>query len=70
MRRNGVVMVLVGALGFFYASGRMSEVEPVPPGISISEYTRYPAGRWELGRYAFAAVAGIGLLLALFPEGR
>jgi hypothetical protein len=63
-------MLLAGILGFFYATGRMEEVEPVPPGIGISEYTRYPAGRWELARYALAAIGGIGALFALFPEGR
>lgn len=70
MRRYGIIMLLVGVLGFFYATGRMQESEPVPPGISVSEYTRYPAGRWELARYALAAVGGIGALFALFPEGR
>jgi hypothetical protein len=63
-------MLLGGILGFFYATGRMAEVEPVPPGIGLSEYTRYPAGRWELARYALAAIGGIGALFALFPEGR
>lgn len=70
MRRNGMLIMLVGVLGFFYASSRLSEAEPLPPGISIGEYTRYPAGRWELARYALAAVGGVGLVLALFPQGR
>jgi hypothetical protein len=64
------MMLLVGILGFFYATSQMEEAEPVPPGISLSEYTRYTAGRWELARYALAAVGGIGALFALFPEGR
>ena len=70
MRKYGLIMGLVGILGFFYAQGRVSELEPVPPDISISEYTRYPSGRWELVRYALGAVGAIGVLLALFPEGR
>lgn len=70
MRRNGLMMAVVGALAFFYATGRLQESEPVPPGISITEYTRYPAGRWELMRFAAGGVGAIGLLLALFPEGR
>ena len=70
MRRYGLMMVLLGVLGFFYATGQMEAVEPVPPGIGISEYTRYPAGRWELARYALAAIGGIGVLFFLFPEGR
>jgi hypothetical protein len=63
-------MALVGALGFYYATSQMEESEPVPPGISISEYTRYSAGRWELLRYGLAGVGAIGAVLALFPEGR
>jgi hypothetical protein len=64
------MMLLVGALGSFYATGRMQESEPVPPDIGLSEYTRYPAGRWELVRYALIAIGGIGAVFALFPEGR
>lgn len=70
MRKYGLIMLLGGALGFFFATGKMKEAEPVPPGISISEYARYEAGRWELLRYALAAVGGIGALFSLFPEGR
>ena len=70
MRKYGLIMLLGGVLGFFYATGKMDEAEPVPPDISISEYARYPAGRWELIRYALGAVAGIGVLFSLFPEGR
>ena len=70
MRRYGLIMLLGGALGAFYASSKLDEAEPVPPGISLSEYTRYPAGRWELIRYGLIAVAGIGVLFTLFPEGR
>jgi len=70
VRRYGLLMFLVGGLGFYYATSRMQEVEPVPPDIGISEYTRYPAGRWELLRYGLAGVGAIGVLLALFPEGR
>jgi hypothetical protein len=65
-----MLMALVGGLGFYYATGRMQESEPVPPGISISEYTRYPGGRWELIRYGLAGIGAIGVLLAMFPEGR
>jgi hypothetical protein len=30
----------------------------------------YPAGRWEMARYAAAGIAGFGLLMAFFPKGR
>lgn len=70
VRRMALLMFLGGALGFFYASSKVSELEPVPPGISLSEYTRYPAGRWELARYGLAGLACIGALLTMFPQGR
>jgi hypothetical protein len=70
MRKQALIMALAGGLGFAYASGRLSEVEPVPPGINLTEYTRYPAGRWELARYGLAGLAAVGVLLALFPQGR
>ena len=42
----------------------------MPPDLSVSEGLRYPAGRWELARYACGAAAGFGLLIALVPKGR
>jgi len=70
MRRNAMIALLAGVIGFFYASARLSDAEAMPPNIPLSEYTRYEAGRWELLRYACAAVGGIGALFALFPQGR
>jgi len=70
MRNVGGILLLVGVLGFLYASGRVEEFEPVPSGLGISESLEYPAGKWELARYASAAAAGFGLLMALFPKGR
>ncbi len=62
--------LLLGVLGFFYASAQIENYDPVPAGQSISESLRYPAGKWEMARYASLAVAGFGLLMALFPKGR
>ena len=70
MRNFGGIMLLLGILGFFYASQQVEEHEPAPPGTSVSEELDRPAGRWEVARYVCAGVAGIGLLLALFPKGR
>jgi hypothetical protein len=70
MRNFGGILLLLGVLGFFYASTQMEDQEPLPPGVSVSEGLDHPAGRWELARYACAGAAGIGLLLALFPKGR
>jgi hypothetical protein len=70
MRNAGGMLLLVGVLGFFYCSARLSNLEPVPAGKSISDSLQYPAGRFEVGRYASAMVGAVGLILALFPKGR
>jgi hypothetical protein len=70
VRNLGGIMLLLGVLGFFYANGQLDEYEPVPPGLSIGESLDYPAGRWEMARYGLAALAGFGLLMAMFPKGR
>lgn len=68
MRNLGGILLLLGSLGFFYASSRLEDLEPVPQGLSVSEGMRYPAGRWDVARYACAAGAALGLLLALVPK--
>ncbi len=70
MRNFGGIMLLLGILGFMYASQQLEKHEPVPAGVSISEGLEREAGRWDLARYACAGVAGIGLLMAIFPKGR
>lgn len=70
MRNFGGILLLLGILGFFYASQQLEEEEPIPSGASVSESIERPAGRWEIARYACAGAAGFGLLMALFPKGR
>jgi hypothetical protein len=70
MRNFGGILMLLGVLGFFYATTKLDDVEPLPQGVSLSEGLDRPAGRWDLARYVCAGAAGIGLLLALFPKGR
>ncbi len=70
MRNFGGILLLLGIFGFVYCSSQMDKFEPVPQGKSISEALAYPAGKWEVGRYACAAAAGFGLLMAMFPKGR
>jgi hypothetical protein len=70
MRNFGGILLLLGVLGFFYSSSRVDDLGPLPAEISISEGLKEPAGRWEMARYVFGAVAGIGLLMAMFPKGR
>jgi hypothetical protein len=70
MRNFGATLLLLGILGFFYSSSRLDEVEPLPEGLSVSEGLKEPAGRWEMARYGCVAVAGFGLLIAMYPKGR
>jgi hypothetical protein len=70
MRNFGGIMMVLGVLGFFYASGQMDKHPAVPEGLGISESLAYPAGKWDVARYAAGAVAGFGLLMAFFPKGR
>ncbi len=70
MRNFGGILLLLGILGFFYASQQLEKQDAIPSGVSVSESLERPAGRWEVARYACAGAAGIGLLMALFPKGR
>jgi hypothetical protein len=70
MRNFGGLLLLLGVVGFFYCSARLSNLDPLPPVKSISESLQYTAGRFEVARYGAALAAGIGFLLALFPKGR
>lgn len=70
MRNFGGILMLIGILGFFYAGGQVDKHDPVPPGLNVQEGMRYPAGRWEVARYACAGLTGFGLLMAMFPKGR
>ena len=70
MRNTGTILILLGILGFFYASSRLDEIGPLPEGLSVSEGLKEAAGRWEMARYACVGAAGFGLLLAMFPKGR
>jgi hypothetical protein len=70
MRQFGLMLAAVGLAGFLYCGLRQGDFEPVPPGTETMEALRYPAGRFEIGRYASAMVGAIGVLLAMFPKGR
>ncbi|HXK11404.1 MAG TPA: hypothetical protein VMT70_17300 [Vicinamibacteria bacterium] len=70
MRSFGAVLILLGILGFVYASSQLDAVPPLPQGLSVGESLRIPAGRWQIARYGCAAAAGVGLLMAMMPKGR
>lgn len=70
MRNLGGLLLLLGVVGYFYASSRMSGLDPVAPELGVRESLSLPAGRWEMLRYGCAAGAGIGIVLALFAKDR
>ena len=70
MRSSGLILLFGGILAFLYCTSRLSELPPVPGEVELGDYLRYEAGKWELGRFLSAGLAGIGFLLSLFPKGR
>ncbi len=70
MRNFGAILLLLGVLGFLYASSRLSDLEPAPSNQTLRESLEEPVGRWEMARYGAAGATLIGLLLTLYPKGR
>lgn len=70
MRNSGLILLCAGILAFFYCGSQLSGLPPVPQDLGFGDSLSYPAGRWEVFRYASGLMALIGLLLALFPKGR
>jgi hypothetical protein len=70
MRNFGGIMLVLGVLGFFYCSEQKDKSPALPEGLSLGDAIHQPAGKWDMGRYGCAALAGFGLLMAFFPKGR
>lgn len=70
MRNFGWLMVVAGIAAFFYCGQQAARFEPLPPGLSVTESLDTERGQWDAGRYAGAAGALTGLLLAMMPQGR
>ncbi len=70
MRRFGFIVLALGAGVYFYCSTQLKASDPVPPGLSIEQSVRYPAGQYQIGEYVGAMLGGVGLLLMLYPQGR
>lgn len=70
MRNFGFVLLLAGVAGFFYCGSRASAFEPLRAGLSVSESLETERGQWDAGRYACAAAAFTGIVLAMLPRGR
>jgi hypothetical protein len=59
MRNLGLLLIILGVVGFAWSSSRLSTADPVPEGLSVRRSLDYPAGRLEIARYA-----------SVFPKGR
>jgi hypothetical protein len=70
MRRFGFIVLALGAGVYFYCVTQLGASDPVPPGLSIEQSVRYPAGQYQIGEYVGAMLGGVGLLLMLYPQGR
>ena len=70
MRNFAWILLLAGVAGFFYAGSRASEFEPLRAGLSVTESLETDRGKWDAARYAGAAAAFTGLVLAMLPRGR
>jgi hypothetical protein len=70
VRSFGATLLLLGVLGYLYASSRASDLPPLAEGLGVAESLEQPAGRWEMARYGSAAAAAFGLLMLMFPRGR
>ncbi len=70
MRRLGVFALLVGGAGFYYCWSEKPKYPPLPEDLSLSKAIHQPAGQLEIGEYAAAAVAVMGGLMLMFPQGR
>ena len=70
MRNLGIIAIVAGILLFVYCGDQLKNQEPLPEGLTPMESLDYPAGRWEIARYGSLALAGVGVLMTMFPKGR
>jgi hypothetical protein len=70
MRTFGYVLFIASCYGFYQFNEEVKRHDPLPSGYSVEDSLRTERGKAEAGRFGCAAGAAIGLVLALFPEGR
>ena len=66
MRRLGVILLVAGLGGFFYASSRKAKYEPFAGDPSVAS-TASAVYRWETARWLLAGTAVIGLVFTILP---
>ena len=67
MRRVGLVLLLVGLAGFFFATARKARYEKAPAEGALSLTREAAVYRWETTRWLLAGAGVIGLVFTVLP---
>ncbi len=69
MRRIGILLLVVGLVGFVIASSQRGSYDSVEGSIKavFSSNERAKKDAWETGRWIFVGVAVMGLVLTVLP---
>jgi hypothetical protein len=67
MRRLGVLLLVAGLAGFFYASGKKTKYESAAVDPTFSSPAGQTLYRWETARWLIAGTAVIGLVFTILP---
>ena len=69
MRRIGILMLVIGLVGFVVASSQRGSYNSVEGALksTFSSDERAKKDAWETGRWVFVGVAVVGLVLTILP---
>jgi hypothetical protein len=69
MKRTGIILLVLGLAGFLLATSQRAGFDTVEGGIKsvFSSEERSKKDFWGTGRWVFAGLAGVGLVLTLLP---
>jgi hypothetical protein len=69
MRRLGIILIVIGLAGFFFASSQRSGYESLEGQIkaAVSQEERGKRDFWDNARWLFVGAGVIGLVLTVLP---
>jgi hypothetical protein len=69
MRRIGIILLVVGLVGFVLASSQRGSYDSVEGALksTFSSEERAKKDAWETGRWVSVGVAVVGLVLTILP---
>ena len=72
MRRIGILLLVVGLVGFVVASSQRGSYDSVEGSLKavFSSEERAKKDAWETGRWIFVGMAVMGLVLTVLPGKR